>query len=187
MYCAIKGGTLPMNLIVFGSIFLAVYIYNIWIVIKEKRMIHISEMDSCALFYCIFNYILLLICLILIAVGVNKNRKVIENYKQNGIYQQGEIISHGAINDFGFCGEYTIQIVENGKNKTIYVWTSDFAYEKHGTTGVYCLYDENNHFVSAMVEEERSSKEGETFLNWSLLVFILATCIYGYRYDIVWR
>ena len=34
-----------------------------------------------------------------------------------------------------------------------------------------------------MIEGEKSSEEGDTFLGWSTFMFIVSIFIYGYRYD----
>lgn len=107
---------------------------------------------------------------------------MIKDYKQNGIYIQGEIEYRSAIGTSS-NSNYRIQIDKDGENKAIYVWSSDFGYKPHEIVGLYYMVDKNNNFISAMIEGEKSSEEGDTFLGWSTFMFIVSIFIYGYRYD----
>lgn len=63
--------------------------------------------------------------------GVGRNKE----YKQNGIFIQGEIEYRSAIGT-SFNSRYRIQINKDGENKTIYVWSSDFGYTPHDVIGL---------------------------------------------------
>lgn len=174
------------GLITFGLVGLLIYIYLLWIVIKEKRIIHIFEMNFEEKVLLWFNYNLLIISIFLLGIGLYKNYQIIRDYKQNGIYVKGEIEYRSAIGTSS-NSNYRIQIDKDGENKAIYVWSSDFGYTPHEIVGLYYKVDEKNSSISAMIEGEKSSEEGDTFLGWSTFMFILSTFIYGYRYDILRR
>lgn len=71
------------NLMIFGLVCFVIYIYLLWIVIKEKRIIHIKKMNSGELFLFLLNYILLIIGFVLLGTGLHKNQQIIKEYKQN--------------------------------------------------------------------------------------------------------
>lgn len=171
------------DLMIFGSLCFVGYVYITWGVIRERRFIHVSEMNSRDLFYFVGNYILLISGFILVVMGLHKNKQIITEYKQKGIYVQGEIVRQSAIAT-SFNSKYTIQISKDGENKIIYVWASGFQHRNHEIVGLYYLVNQDNDIISAMLEGENSSEKGDEFLSWSALIFIYATFIYGYRHDI---
>ncbi len=61
-------------------------------IVKSNSIKNYQDMYSHEKWCFIFQYGLLIIALMLILVGLHRNKQVIDNYRQNGIYVQGEVV-----------------------------------------------------------------------------------------------
>ena len=72
------GVYIEKNLMIFGLVCFVIYIYLLWIVIKEKRIIHIKKNEFWGVVSFLLNYILLIIGFVLLGTGLHKNQQIIK-------------------------------------------------------------------------------------------------------------